>query len=107
MSELYQQVLGNDWLALAENIRRAHATGREMRGFFRITYGTGWLTKQLACWSRLPRATDATETCLIIFSDDSGERWERKFNAETFTTKQWKSESGRLVERFIETRIIE
>jgi len=37
---------------------------------------------------------------LRIDSERSGQRWERHFDDETFTTKQWADGSGRLVERF-------
>jgi len=36
---------------------------------------------------------------LRIASEGSGQRWERHFDDETFTTKQW-ADGGRLVERF-------
>jgi hypothetical protein len=102
MSELYQQVLGKDWLELAENIRCAHAVGTEIHGVFRITHGSGCVAKFLARCSHLPKATETADTHLMIFGDDSRERWERKFNGKIFATEQWKGKGGELVERFKE-----
>jgi hypothetical protein len=99
-SELYRQVLGKDWLTLAENIRLAHSVGKEMNGVFRIAYGTGWMAKQLASRSHLPQPTNAADTHLTIFLDNSGERWERRFDGVAFTTRQWKGKREQLVERF-------
>ena len=99
-SILYSEVLGKDWLALSENVRCAHSVGGQMNGVFRITYGTGWAAKKLARWSDLPPAADAANTRLKIFSEDAGERWERQFNGEAFTTRQWRGKDGFLVERF-------
>jgi hypothetical protein len=99
-SELYSQLLGKDWLALAENIRCAHSVGAELHGVFRISLGAGWVVKQLVCWSDLPPAAEAADTHLKIFSEDAGERWERRFDDKSFTTRQWKGKDGFLVERF-------
>lgn len=99
-STLYSDVLGEDWLALAENIRCAHLTGKEMTGSFRITYGTGWMAKRLARLSNLPQEAGAADTRLKILPEDTGERWERHFDGQAFTTRQWKGRDGFLVERF-------
>ena len=99
-SKLYSEVLGKDWLALSESVRCAHSVGGEIKGVFRITYGTGWAAKKLARMSVLPQAADAADTQLKIFPEDAGERWERQFNGEAFTTKQWRGRDGFLVERF-------
>jgi hypothetical protein len=99
-SKLYSEVLGKDWLALSENVRCAHSVGGEMNGVFRITHGTGWMSKKLARWSDLPQAAEAADTRLKIFSENSGERWERQFDGKAFTTKQWLGKDGTLVERF-------
>jgi hypothetical protein len=37
---------------------------------------------------------------LRIATEGSGQRWERHFDDETFTTKQWADGGGSLVERF-------
>jgi hypothetical protein len=99
-SKLYSEVLGRDWPALAENIRCAHATGTEMNGVFRITYGMGWAAKQLARRSNLPQTAEAADTRLKIVAEDAGERWERQFDGKAFMTRQWKGKDGVLVERF-------
>jgi Domain of unknown function (DUF4166) len=99
-SKLYSEVLGKDWLALSEKIRCAHSAGAERNGVFRITYGTGWMAKKLAHLSGLPQAADAADTCLKIFLEGAGERWERQFDGKAFTTRQWKGKDGFIVERF-------
>ena len=40
------------------------------------------------------------DTRLEIATDGDGERWERRFGGEVFTTKQWEGRSLQLVERF-------
>src|SRR6516162_2393570 len=101
-SELYSQVLGKDWLALAEIIRCAHSVGREITGLFRITHGAGLAARLLARWSDLPQATDTAETRLTVISEGAWERWERRFDGKMFATRQWKDNDGNLVERYRE-----
>ena len=98
-SELYPQVLGKGWLALAPSIRSAHSVGRETSGVFHISHGTSWLARQLARWSDLPPPSSSAETQLKIVSEAPGERWERRFAAKFFTTRQWLGSDGLLVER--------
>jgi len=98
-SDLYPRVLGEAWWTLAESIRRAHAIDRDRHGCFRVAHGTSWLARRLVCWSCLPREAKAAKVRLRITSEASGQRWERHFDDETFTTKQW-TDGGSLVERF-------
>ncbi len=98
-SDIYSQVLGKDWWALAENIRLAHAVDQEARGGFCISHGTGWLARQLARWLHLPKAAKLADTSLKITTEGTGERWERQFDGEAFTTRQWIGKGGHLVER--------
>ena len=98
-SALYSRLLGGEWVNLDERVRWAHSAGVEKCGTFRVTHGTGWPARWATRSSRLPQETSAAETCLRIIADDSGERWERSFNGETFTTQQWAA-GGMLVERF-------
>ncbi len=98
--ELYQRVLGNDWWALAEPVRRAHAVGEESRGCFRVSHGEGWLARQLARWSHLPQPANAASTVLKIHEEGAGQRWERRFDGHAFTTRQWAEDGRHLVERF-------
>ena len=99
-SDLYPRVLGDAWWALAESVRRAHAVGRDRRGCFRVSHGTSWLARRFVRWAGLPRAAGAAKVRLRITSEGSGQRWERHFDDETFTTKQWADNRGGLVERF-------
>jgi hypothetical protein len=98
-SELYPQVLGKNWLTLHESVRCAHSIGAEMHGSFRISYGERRLAKLLARWSHLPQSAVSADTRLKILPEFAGERWERKFDGDLFTTRQWE-EGGLLVERF-------
>jgi hypothetical protein len=98
--DLYPRVLGEAWWTLAESVRRAHAVGRDRRGCFRVSHGTSWLARRLVRWSGLPRGATAAKARLRIVSEGSGQRWERHFDDETFTTKQWADGGGSLVERF-------
>src|SRR5262245_19808489 len=99
-SDLYPQVLGKAWWTLAESVRRAHAVGSDRRGCFRVSHGTSWLARRFARWSGLPREAGAAKVRLKIISEGSGQRWERHFDNEIVTTKQWADNRGGLVERF-------
>lgn len=99
VSALYSRLLGGEWAKLDECVRWAHSNGVEKRGMFRITHGTGWLARSAVRSSHLPQAANVVETRLKIITDDVGERWERSFNGEMFTTQQWAA-GGMLVERF-------
>jgi len=99
-SDLYPRVLGNAWWTLAEPLRRAHAVGRDKCGCFRVSHGTGWLARRLVGWSRLPRVSSGAKTRLRIVREGAGQRWERDFDGDAFTTRQWAEGEGCLVERF-------
>ena len=98
-SILYSALLGASWATLAAPVRWAHSVGEEKTGRFRIVHGSRWLTRLALLGSRLPKAALAAETNLTIIADESGEKWDRKFNGEEFTTLQWNS-GGSLTERF-------
>ena len=98
-SDLYPQVLGEAWWTLDESVRRAHATDKDRHGCFRVAHGTNWLARRLVCWSCLPREAKAAQVRLRISSEGTAQLWERHFDDETFTTKQW-ADGGNLIERF-------
>src|SRR5262245_45282639 len=98
--DLYPRVLGEAWWTLAEPLRRAHAVGVDTCGCFRVSHGTGWLARRLVGWSDLPRVSGKAKTRLRIITEGVAQRWEREFDGEPFTTRQWAEEDGHLVERF-------
>jgi hypothetical protein len=97
--DLYPRLLGTAWDELEGTIRAAHRAGDEKRGRFRITHGTSFLARQLARLARLPTNAESAEVVLSIHNDRGRETWERRFDADAFTTVQWVSD-GCLVERF-------
>ena len=100
---LYARLLGSLWLQLAEPIRLAHASGPTVRarGRLRIAHGRSRAARFLAWVLRLPRASDAAETRLVVTSGADGEQWLRTFdgrrlNEDTYTV-QIADEAGRLI----------
>lgn len=97
--DLYPGILGKSWDELSGAIRSAHQPGGEKTGCFRVTHGTGFLARRLACLAKLPEMSESAEVVLTIHGGQGCETWERRFGAVRFTTVQWSSE-GCLVERF-------
>lgn len=98
--EIYKQLLGDNWRSLAEPIRLAHETGVEHTGIFRISHSGHFLARLILACSKLPRRAAATPTRLKITRQNQIEIWERWFGEDQFTTRQWASPAGLLVERF-------
>jgi hypothetical protein len=84
-------LLGASWLDVAEPVRRAHASDSDIRahGRLRIAYGAGQIARALAWILRLPRASDAAETQLVVTSCADGERWRRTFGGRRLDTRQY------------------
>ncbi len=101
-SALYPRLLGNSWDELATSVRRMHLEdGAAFRGVgsFRIRYGNGRLGRLLVRLLRLPSATEAANTRLVITPLGQGERWERNFDDQSLVSRQWEARSGRLLEQ--------
>lgn len=98
---LYARLLGSSWLQLAEPVRFAHATESTVRarGRFRIEHGRSHVARILARLLRLPRASDAADTRLVITSHADGERWHRTFDDRCFDTRQYQAGESDLAER--------
>ena len=73
---------------------------RRVRGRVCVSHGRRVLARVLARLLRLPRASAAADTRLIITALAASERWERTFDGRRFGTRQWVAEEGDLVERF-------
>jgi hypothetical protein len=98
---LYARLLGSSWLQVAEPIRFAHASGSTVRarGRLRIAHGRSHLARFLARLLRLPRASDAAETRLVITPGADGERWLRTFDGRRLDTRQYQAGGCQLAER--------
>jgi hypothetical protein len=97
---LYPRLLGEQWSALPEVLRRAHAPGGvRLQGTFRIKRplrrGAGLLGRFL----RLPPPAESAPVLLEIIPEDEQEIWRRVINGATLNTQQWCDPSGFLVER--------
>ena len=99
---LYRRLLGSAWEELSPSVRHAHTTASTVRGSgrLRIAHGRSLGARWLARLLRLPRATDAADTRLVISPDAGGERWSRTFDDSRFDTRQYEGGERALVERF-------
>jgi len=99
---LYADILGSAWLELAEPVRAVHAAGPTVRahGRLRIGHGGSLAARWLARLLRLPRASEAAETRLVVRRDTGGERWHRTFDGRRFETRQYRAGDGALGEQF-------
>jgi hypothetical protein len=99
---LYAQILGDDWLRVAAPIRRAHAPLPVLRahGHFRVEHGRHPVARLLARLLRLPPASDAIDTRLIVTALGQGERWERTFGTSRVETEQHEGPASDLIEHF-------
>jgi Domain of unknown function (DUF4166) len=98
---LYARLLGSSWLQVAEQVRAVHATQPTVyaSGRLRISHGRGHIARVLARVLRLPRATDAADTRLVVTSLGDGEQWLRAFDDRRLDTRQYVSGDGELAER--------
>ena len=99
---LYAGLLGSAWMELAEPVRAAHASGSTVRGRgrLRIAHGRGHAARWLARLLRLPRASQAADTWLVITAGAGGEQWHRTFDDRRLVTRQYPAGDGELAERF-------
>jgi hypothetical protein len=98
---LYQRLLGESFDDLSPRVRAFHAatTPIELAGTFAVERGEGWLANTLASLVRFPPATSGREVRLRVVPGESGEAWERDFDATRLTS--WQGEAhGLLTERF-------
>ncbi len=100
---LYRRLLGPSWYELAACVRRMHledgAASLRGVGSFRIRYGNARLGRLLARLLRMPSATEAANTRLVVTPIGRGERWERSFDEQSLISRQWEAQGGRLLER--------
>lgn len=98
---LYAQLLGASWLQVAEPVRLLHTPESTVRarGRFRIAHGRSPAARFLARLLRLPRASDAAETRLVITACADGERWRRTFDDRRLDSRQYQAGECDLAER--------
>ena len=95
---LYARLLGASWLHLADPVRSVHATPPTVhaRGRLRIEHGRSCLARFLARLLRLPRASEAAETRLVMTPRADGEQWRRTFDDRRLDTRQYRAGAGEL-----------
>ena len=98
---LYARLLGSSWPQLADPVRVIHGTDATVRarGQLRVTHGRGQLARLVARLLRLPRATDAADTRLVITAGADGEAWLRTFGDRRLDTRQYEAGGSELAER--------
>ncbi len=97
--DLYPQLLGKSWHEIAGEVQSAHLPRIMRHGRFRVLHGGNFITRVLIRLSRLPQKSDSAEVTLVIHSHHDGEKWERCFGNDEFTTIQ-RASAGCLVEKF-------
>lgn len=100
-SALYPRLIGASWHNLDEAVRRVHAEAVVVRaaGSFRIQHGSNWLARFLLRLWRMPPATEAVDTRLVITPQGHGEQWRRAFGSKFFVTTQQELASSLLGEQ--------
>jgi len=98
---LYARLLGSSWQLAAEPVRIAHATGTTLsaHGRLRIEHGRRPVARFVAWLLRLPRATPAAETRLVIVRGADGEDWQRTIGGRPLHSRQYEAGGGELAER--------
>ena len=98
---LYARVLGSSWRLAAEPVRLIHSTEAPVRagGRLRIAHGSTAVAGFLNWLLRLPRASDAADTRLVVTRRDNGEEWLRTFDDRRLNTRQYEAGDGTLAER--------
>jgi hypothetical protein len=93
--------MGSSWPLLSDAVRAAHVTVSTVRasGRLRVVHGRSGTARVLARLLRVPRASDASDTRLVITTDGTGERWLRTFDARRMNTRQYQAGDGELAER--------
>ena len=88
-------------MQLAEPVRFAHTTGSTVcaRGRLRIAHGRGYVARLVAAVLRLPRASGAAETRLVVTSSGDVEHWRRTFDDRCLDTRQYPTGECELGER--------
>lgn len=97
---LYRRVLGEQFDALPEVLRRFHTIpgGGAAGGTLRVQRGRGWLRNALASLLGLPRAGTEVPVQLRVQVDGDRERWVRSFRGQPVVSLQW-ARDGLLMER--------
>jgi hypothetical protein len=99
---LYAQVAGESWARVAEPVRCIHRSLPivHARGCLRIEYGRHSVARFLARLLRLPRPGAAAEVRLTVTAWGNEEVWQRTFGGRHLDTRQYKSATSALGERF-------
>ena len=102
MGAPYVRVLDNVWSRLAEPIRRLHGAHQTVcaGGLLRVQRGDSWCASVVGRVLRLPAATPAAITRLVVTCNDDVEWWNRSFDGRSFTSRQQASDRRDLIERF-------
>ena len=96
---LYAQLLGAAWPQVAAPVRCAHDGRSTVHGRLRIGHGRNRSARLLARLLRLPRASAAAETRLVVTSEARGEQWRRTFDGRRIDTRQFGCDGCVLAER--------
>lgn len=98
---LYARLLGSSWLQLAEPVRLAHGVATTIRGHgrLRIARGGNRAARFLAALLRLPRASEAARTRVVVTSRGDAQLWDRIVDDRCLATRQYAVGDGTLGER--------
>ena len=95
---LYERLVGDDWGALDEPVRRLHLRARGA-GAFAVCRGEGRMARAVARLLGLPEGGENVPLLLLVEPHGGGERWRRNFAGREFVTEQGEHAAGLMAER--------
>ena len=90
--------MGPRWRGVPESVRRTHRPG-EWRGFMRVTWGEGFIARQLARRLGLPAPSPRLAVTLDVRPVEEGLRWTRRMGSVVLTSTHAVA-NGLLLESF-------
>jgi hypothetical protein len=98
---LFPRVLGRDWDALPDVVKRGHELEPEMHGHgaFTIVHGASWILRLAARMMGMPPAGDHVPTRLDVVSEGGELVWRRDFGGTHMDSRMYEIDGGRIAER--------
>jgi hypothetical protein len=98
---LFPRVLGRDWDALPDVVKRGHELEPEFHGTgtFTIVHGASWHLRLFARVMGMPPAGEGVPTRLDVVSEGDELVWRRDFGGARMDSRMYEIDGGRIAER--------